>query len=262
MLAPGKEYLVEARLIPVARAVGRAERRRVPGRPAAPARPGEPAQDHRRADHQRDVLVPRPGAVRRAHRRGAARADQVAGGDPQDPGLVGGQLQRAGGVQPGDHCCRRTLPPGWTYEIMGTDISTEMVKRAEAARVQPGRGQPRAAGQPAGAVLRAGRRALADHRGAAPQRLVPADEPDRAAAGDAAVRRDLPAQRPDLFRRRGQADRAAERGQAAAPGRPGSSSARPRRRSGSTTTTSGWPPAAPPLTESAAAVPAGAARRG
>jgi chemotaxis protein methyltransferase CheR len=39
------------------------------------------------------------------------------------------------------------LPPGWNYEIMGTDISTEMVKRAETAeysQVEVNRGLPAA----------------------------------------------------------------------------------------------------------------------
>ena len=40
---------------------------------------------------------------------------------------------------------QENLPPGWTYEIMGTDISTEMVKRAETAeysQVEVNRGLP------------------------------------------------------------------------------------------------------------------------
>jgi len=39
------------------------------------------------------------------------------------------------------------LPPGWSYEIVGTDISTEMVKRAETAeysQVEVNRGLPAA----------------------------------------------------------------------------------------------------------------------
>ena len=71
---------------------------------------------------------------------------RTRGDEPQRPVLVGGQFQRPGGVQPGDQL-QENLPPGWSYEIMGNDISTEMVKRAEAAeysQVEVNRGLPAA----------------------------------------------------------------------------------------------------------------------
>lgn len=144
VLAPGKEYLVEARLIPVARQVGAAgvheflaSLQRLPN-----------------ADHQRrivdalttnetsffrdrepfaaltDVVVPDLIKSRAAARK--VRVWSAASSSGQEPYSLAISLQES-------------LPLGWDYDIVGSDISTEMIKRAEAAefsQVEVNRGLP------------------------------------------------------------------------------------------------------------------------
>jgi chemotaxis protein methyltransferase CheR len=146
VLAPGKEYLVEARLIPVARAVG------------SPSVTDFLAQLQRRPDpsNQRkiidalttnetswfrdrepfaaltDVVLPELIKSRSATRK--VRIWSAASSSGQEAYSLAITLQEA-------------LPPGWSYDIMGTDISTEMVKRAETAeysQVEVNRGLPAA----------------------------------------------------------------------------------------------------------------------
>ncbi|GAA0814397.1 CheR family methyltransferase [Spirilliplanes yamanashiensis] len=132
VLAPGKEYLVEARLIPVARQVGA----------AGVAEFLASLQRMPNADHQRrvvdalttnetsffrdrepftaltDVVVPQLVKARGAQRR--LRVWSAASSSGQEPYSLAISLQES-------------LPPGWDYDIVGSDISTEMIKRSEAA---------------------------------------------------------------------------------------------------------------------------------
>ena len=144
VLAPGKEYLVEARLIPVARAVGAtgvaeflAELQRRPN-----------------PDHQRriiDALTTNETSWFRDREPFAALTDVVL------PELVKSRATTrkvrlwSAASSSGQEAyslaitLQENLPAGWTYEIMGSDISTEMVKRAEAAQysqVEVNRGLP------------------------------------------------------------------------------------------------------------------------
>jgi chemotaxis protein methyltransferase CheR len=132
VLAPGKEYLVEARLVPVARQVGAADL----------AEFLATLQRHPNADHQRriiDALTTNETSWFRDREPFSAVADVVL------PELI----KTRSAIQPlrfwsaasssGQEAyslaitLAETLPPGWMYEIVGSDISTEMVKRAEIA---------------------------------------------------------------------------------------------------------------------------------
>ena len=144
VLAPGKEYLVEARLIPVARAVGAAG---VSEFLAELQRRPNPAYQRKIIDALttnetswfrdrepfvalRDVVVPELVKSRSAVRN--LRLWSAASSSGQEAYSLAIALQEA-------------LPPGWSYEITGTDISTEMIKRAEAAeysQVEVNRGLP------------------------------------------------------------------------------------------------------------------------
>lgn len=144
VLAPGKEYLVEARLIPVARAVGA----------ASVSTFLADLQRRPNIDHQRriiDALTTNETSWFRDREPFAALTDVVL------PELVksratarkvrlwsaassSGQEAYSLAITLQEH-----LPPGWSYEIMGSDISTEMVKRAEKAeysQVEVNRGLP------------------------------------------------------------------------------------------------------------------------
>jgi chemotaxis protein methyltransferase CheR len=144
VLAPGKEYLVEARLIPVARAVGAAS---VADFLAELQR--RPSKDHQRRiidalttnetswyrDREpfaalTDVVLPELVKSRSSTRK--VRLWSAASSSGQEAYSLAITLQEQ-------------LPSGWTYEIMGSDISTEMVKRAEAgeySQVEVNRGLP------------------------------------------------------------------------------------------------------------------------
>ncbi|GIE97892.1 CheR family methyltransferase [Paractinoplanes rishiriensis] len=144
VLAPGKEYLVEARLIPVARAVGAAN---VTEFLAELQRRPNP-------QHQRkviDALTTNETSWFRDREPFAALTDQVL------PELIKSRATArkiriwSAASSSGQEAyslaitMQEKLPAGWTYEIMGTDISTEMVKRAETAeysQVEVNRGLP------------------------------------------------------------------------------------------------------------------------
>jgi chemotaxis protein methyltransferase CheR len=144
VLAPGKEYLVEARLIPVARAVGAAN---VNEFLADLQRRPNPANQRRIIDALTtnetswfrdrepfaaltDVVLPELVKSRSATRK--VRIWSAASSSGQEAYSLAMLLSE-------------NLPPGWSYEIVGTDISTEMVKRAETgeySQVEVNRGLP------------------------------------------------------------------------------------------------------------------------
>jgi chemotaxis protein methyltransferase CheR len=146
VLAPGKEYLVEARLIPVARAVGAAS---VAAFLAEMQRRPDPANQRKVIDALTtnetswfrdrepfaaltDVVLPELIKSRSSARK--LRLWSAASSSGQEAFSLAITLQER-------------LPGGWSYEIMGSDISTEMVKRAEAAeysQVEVNRGLPAA----------------------------------------------------------------------------------------------------------------------
>jgi chemotaxis protein methyltransferase CheR len=144
VLAAGKEYLVEARLIPVARAVGAAS---VAAFLAELQRRPDPVNQRKVIDALTtnetswfrdrepftaltDVVLPELVKSRSAAR--SLRLWSAASSSGQEAYSLAITLQE-------------TLPAGWSYEIMGSDISTEMVKRAETAeysQVEVNRGLP------------------------------------------------------------------------------------------------------------------------
>jgi chemotaxis protein methyltransferase CheR len=146
VLAPGKEYLVEARLIPVARQVGAAS---VAEFLANLQRRPNPADQRRIIDALTtnetswfrdrepftaltDVVLPELTRTRGANR--TVRLWSAASSSGQEAYSLAITLQE-------------NLPAGWSYEIVGSDISTEMIKRAETAeysQVEVNRGLPAA----------------------------------------------------------------------------------------------------------------------
>jgi chemotaxis protein methyltransferase CheR len=144
VLAPGKEYLVEARLIPVARQVGAAS---VGDFLAGLQRRPNPVDQRRIVDALTtnetswfrdrepftaltDVVLPELVKSRAGARK--IRVWSAASSSGQEAYSLAITLQES-------------LPAGWSYEIVGSDISTEMIKRAEAAeysQVEVNRGLP------------------------------------------------------------------------------------------------------------------------
>ncbi len=146
VLAPGKEYLVEARLIPVARQVGAAN---VTEFLANIQRRPDPA-------HQRmivDALTTNETSWFRDREPFTALTEQIL------PDLIASRATSrklrfwsaacSSGQEPYSLAItlQQALPAGWNYEIVGSDISTEMIKRAEAgefSQVEINRGLPAA----------------------------------------------------------------------------------------------------------------------
>jgi chemotaxis protein methyltransferase CheR len=146
VLAPGKEYLVEARLIPVARQVGAgsvaeflsglqrrpnpADQRRIVD--ALTTNETSWFRDREPFNALTDVVLPELVKSRASARK--IRIWSAASSSGQEAYSLAITLQES-------------LPAGWGYEIMGSDISTEMIKRAEAAeysQVEVNRGLPAA----------------------------------------------------------------------------------------------------------------------
>jgi chemotaxis protein methyltransferase CheR len=130
VLGPGKEYLVESRLLPLAKLAGMAD---VPAFVVAVQRNGS-VQDRRNIvealttnetswfrDREpfsllADTIVPdiatgRPGAQ-------TVRVWSAACATGQEPYSIAMALQEK-------------MPPGWSYQVHGSDLSQEMISRAE-----------------------------------------------------------------------------------------------------------------------------------
>jgi chemotaxis protein methyltransferase CheR len=144
VLAPGKEYLVEARLIPVARLVGAAgvsefladlQRRPNPVNQrriidALTTNETSWFRDREPFTALTDVVLPELVKARGSTRK--IRLWSAASSSGQEAYSLAITLQES-------------LPPGWSYEIVGSDISTEMIKRAELgeySQVEVNRGLP------------------------------------------------------------------------------------------------------------------------
>jgi chemotaxis protein methyltransferase CheR len=146
VLAPGKEYLVEARLLPVARQSGvpsvgafLAELQRRPDPDlqrsiidALTTNETSWFRDREPFTALTDVIVPELVKLRARTRK--VRVWSAASSSGQEAFSLAITLQEA-------------LPAGWSYEIIGSDISSEMIKRAEIAeysQVEVNRGLPAA----------------------------------------------------------------------------------------------------------------------
>ena len=144
VLAPGKEYLVEARLLPVARQAGASS---VAAFLAEHQRRPDPAlqrsiidalttnetswfRDREPFTALTDVIVPELLKSRAGTRK--IRFWSAASSSGQEAYSLAITLEDA-------------LPLGWSYEILGSDISSEMIKRAEIgeySQVEINRGLP------------------------------------------------------------------------------------------------------------------------
>jgi chemotaxis protein methyltransferase CheR len=144
VLAPGKEYLVEARLLPVARQAGAPS---VAAFLAGLQRRPDPVlqrsiidalttnetswfRDREPFTAVADVIVPELIKTRAGIRN--IRVWSAASSSGQEAYSLAITLQEA-------------LPPGWSYEIVGSDISGEMINRAqtgEYSQVEVNRGLP------------------------------------------------------------------------------------------------------------------------
>ena len=144
VLGPEKEYLIEARLVPVARETGaanvadlvarfqRSPDPRVRQRVVEALTTNETSWFRDREPFRALTETVVPDLVRARASSRHLRVWSAACSSGQEPYSLAIDLQR-------------TLPPGWTYEILGTDISTEMLDRArkgEFSQVEVNRGLP------------------------------------------------------------------------------------------------------------------------
>jgi len=144
VLGPDKEYLIEARLLPVARETGaanvadlvarfqRSPDARVRQRVVEALTTNETSffRDREPFRALTETVLPELIAARGSVRR--LKVWSAACSSGQEPYSLAIELQRA-------------LPPGWTYDILGTDISTQMLDRArkgEFSQVEVNRGLP------------------------------------------------------------------------------------------------------------------------
>ena len=131
VLSSEKHYLVESRLLPVARRNGLFN---LTGLVAEASRPGCRAADRRGGrghDDEQVVLLPRQAAVRAFPRRHHAGAAVGAHREPAHPHLVRGRRHRPGALFArhrieGDGQGLR----GFRIEIVATDLSTEVLEKA------------------------------------------------------------------------------------------------------------------------------------
>jgi chemotaxis protein methyltransferase CheR len=133
VLEPGKEYLVEARLLPIARKAGLGSVTEFVLRAQGPTgRPDRDSivdalttnetswfRDREPFTAMTDMVIPQLVKSRGSMR--SMRVWSAASSSGQEPYTLAILL-------------KENLPPGWTYEIVGTDISTEMLARAETGR--------------------------------------------------------------------------------------------------------------------------------
>jgi chemotaxis protein methyltransferase CheR len=144
VLGPGKEYLVEARLLPVARQAGvasvaeflaRVQQRHDSGVQnaivdALTTNETSWFRDREPFSALTESVLPQLVQARAATRR--LRIWSAACSSGQEPYGLAITLQQF-------------LPAGWTYEILGSDISNEMIERAKAgaySQVEVNRGLP------------------------------------------------------------------------------------------------------------------------
>lgn len=133
VLEPGKEYLVEARLLPLARKAGLSSVTEFLLRAQGPAGRADRDgivdalttnetswfRDREPFSALTDMVIPQLMKSRGPSR--SMRVWSAASSSGQEPYTLAILL-------------KENLPPGWSYEILGTDISTEMLARAENGR--------------------------------------------------------------------------------------------------------------------------------
>ncbi|MFI5953560.1 CheR family methyltransferase [Cryptosporangium sp. NPDC051539] len=133
VLEPGKEYLVEARLLPLARKAGLASVTEFLLRAQSPSGRGDRDgivdalttnetswfRDREPFTALTELVIPQIVKSRGAQR--TMRVWSAAASSGQEPYTLAILL-------------KENLPPGWNYEIVGTDISTEMLARCERGR--------------------------------------------------------------------------------------------------------------------------------
>ncbi|WP_278257161.1 hypothetical protein [Nocardioides convexus] len=176
----GKEYLVEARLTPLANAKGLDLEQYV-------ARLAFDADERRKVVDALTInetrLLPRPHALPGLHRRHAPAAAGGTGDDPPAADLERGLLQRPGGLLHRD--AARPAPAGrlGVRDRLHRHLHPDAGAGARRA-LQPGRGQPRAARDQPRALLHPGRPRVGDRRAAARAGERQAHEP-RGAVPDA-----------------------------------------------------------------------------
>ena len=134
-LDESKAYLIEARLGELVKRSGLRELRRVcPPRPRR-CRPFGPHQDRQCHHHQRNAVLPRRLAVRRAREQGHSRNDRPQGGHAvrQTASASGPPPAAPARSRTASPCCSPTCCPtstSGTCNILGTDISDDAVARA------------------------------------------------------------------------------------------------------------------------------------
>ena len=133
VLEPGKEYLVEARLLPLSRKAGLGSVTEYLLRAQGPAGRTD-------KDSIVDALTTNETSWFRDREPFSALTDMVIPELVKSRGPLRSMRVWSAASSSGQEpytlaiLLKENLPPGWTYEIVGTDISTEMLARAETGR--------------------------------------------------------------------------------------------------------------------------------
>lgn len=133
VLGPGKEYLVEARLMPLARKAGLSDA-------AAFVRHVHSTSDqsHRRAIVEalttNETSWFRDAAVFEAFRTAVVPGLMSAGARPRTLRIWSAAASTGQEAYSVAMTLAETLTTGWQYEILGTDLSAEVIERARAGR--------------------------------------------------------------------------------------------------------------------------------